>query len=139
MDRDRRYVCFKNIHVKRRAVVDHLLLLLLAIQYCPMNRICSESTRGADYTKADHSTFLPRTDTAAVVNHTALEDALLAQTPTAPALRRQLVVHTYPLVDAAVAPRRAEIPIADAHLRRETDTKHPGAIATGPDLALRLP
>ena len=75
---------------------------------------------------------------AAVVNRTALEDVRLAQTPTALALRHQLAVPTFPLVDAVVALRRAEIPTADAHLRRETDTKHPEAIATGPDLARPL-
>lgn len=76
----------------------------------------------------------------AVVNLTALEDALLAQTPIAPALHLQLAVPTCPLAGAVAALHRAETPTADAHLRPETDIRHPeAATATGPDLALRLP
>lgn len=94
--------------------------------------------RGADHNTVDRSTFRPRTDTAAVVNLTALEDALLVQTPTAPALHLQLVAPMCPLVGAAAALHRAETPTADAHPRPETDTKHPEATATGLDLVPRL-
>lgn len=75
----------------------------------------------------------------AVANRTALEDALLVQTPTALALRRPHAAPTYLLADAAVAHRLVEIPTADAHLRPETDTRHPeAATATELDLAPRL-
>lgn len=75
----------------------------------------------------------------AVVSPTALEDARLAQTPTALALLRQPAAPMFLPVDAAAALLLVETPTADARLPRETDTKHPeAATATVPDLALRF-
>ena len=75
----------------------------------------------------------------AVASRTALEDALLAQTPTALAPRHQHVAPMFLPAGAAAALLLVETPTADAHLHRETDTKHPGAAtATAPDLALRF-
>ena len=75
----------------------------------------------------------------AVASPTVLEAALLVQTPTALAPLRQLVALTFLPADAAAALLFVETPTVDAHLRRETGTKHPEAsTATVPDLALRF-
>lgn len=75
----------------------------------------------------------------AVASPTAPEAALLVQTPTALALRRQLAVHTCLLVDVAAALLLVETPTADARHHPERGTKHPeAATATEPDLALPL-
>jgi len=75
----------------------------------------------------------------AVASPTALEAALLAQTPTVLALRHQLVVPTCLPVDVAAALLLVETPTADAHLHLERGTRHPeAATATVLDLALRL-
>ena len=97
------------------------------------------SALDTDYHTADRSTSHRRTDTVAVVSRTALEDALLAQTPTAPDPRHLLVVPTCPPVDAAEALHRAETPTADVHLLPETGTRRPeAATAIEPALVLRL-
>jgi hypothetical protein len=77
---------------------------------------------------------------AAVASRTALEDALLAQTPTALVPLRQPAAPMFLPADAAAALLLVETPTADARLHRETGTKHPeAATATVPDLALRFP
>jgi hypothetical protein len=94
---------------------------------------------GTDYLTADHSTSRLRIVMVAVVSRTALEDALLAQTPTVLALRRQLDVPMCPRADVAAALLLVETPTADAHHHRERGTKHPeAATATVLGLALRL-
>ena len=76
---------------------------------------------------------------AAVASPTAQADGLLAQTPTALALLRQLGALMFLPADAAAALLLVETHTADARLHRETDTKHPeAATATVPDLALRF-
>ena len=76
----------------------------------------------------------------AVASRTALEDALLVQTPTALAPHRRPDVPMCLPVDVVAALLLVETPTADARLRRETGTKLPeAATATGPDLALRFP
>lgn len=89
---------------------------------------------------ADPSTSRQRTATAAVASPTAQADALLAQTPTAPARPLHLDAHTFPLVDAAAAHHLAPTPTADVRLRRETDTGSQEVVtATGPGLVRRSP
>jgi len=93
-----------------------------------------------DQHTADRLTSRLRTDMVAVASPTALEDALLVQTPTALDLLRQPVAPMFLPADAAAALLLVETPTADARLRRETGTKLPeAATATGPDLALRFP
>jgi hypothetical protein len=76
---------------------------------------------------------------AAVASRTALEDALLAQTPTALVPLRQPAAPMFLPADAAAVLLLVEIPTADARLHQETGTKHPeAATATVPDLALRF-
>jgi hypothetical protein len=76
----------------------------------------------------------------AVANRTALEDALLAQIPTALVPLRQPAAPMFLPADAAAVLLLVEIHTADARLHRETGTKHlEAATATVPDLALRFP
>jgi len=75
---------------------------------------------------------------AAVASLTAQADVLLAQTPTAPALHRRLVVPTYLLaVVPAALHHLAAILTVDALLHQGTDTKRPEATVTGRVLARR--
>ena len=118
-----------------------VVVLLRHVTYMTsMQKLASISSSPAtDHHTADRSISRLRTDMVAVVSPTALEDARLAQTPTALALLRQLAAPMFLPVDAAVALLLVETPTADARLRRETGTKHPeAATATVPDLALRF-
>lgn len=74
-----------------------------------------------------------------MASRTALEDALLVQTPTALAHLRQLAALMFLPADAAAVLLLVEIPTADARPPRERGTKHPeAATATVPALALRF-